>query len=153
MPVRVITSVDQVTPELLSSILSKSAAITCGAVAAFSIDTSRGNWSSNSILHLGYAPGSQGASPERLFLKMVNADLEDEFFGPSEVLEYMRDYTDVENAPLIHCYDAAYSAEQLRYHVLLDDVSEIHIEAAEKAPALEYGFALAEGLAAMHARW
>jgi thiamine kinase-like enzyme len=35
----------------------------------------------------------------------------------------------------------------------LDDVSETHIEAAEKEPTLEYGLALAEGLAVLHARW
>ena len=40
-----------------------------------------------------------------------------------------------------------------RYHILLDDVSETHIIAREKEPALEYGLALAEGLAALHARW
>ena len=37
--------------------------------------------------------------------------------------------------------------------MLLDDLSETHVEAAEKSPTLEYGMALAEGLAAMHARW
>jgi hypothetical protein len=60
---------------------------------------------------------------------------------------------DVKNAPLVHCYDAAYSEELQRYHILLDDVSETHIEAAEKEPTLGYGLALAEGLAALHARW
>ena len=40
-----------------------------------------------------------------------------------------------------------------RYYLLLDDLSETHIEAAEKAPTLEYGLALAEGLAVMHAHW
>jgi hypothetical protein len=84
---------------------------------------------------------------------MVNTDLDDEFFGPSEVAYYTRDYKDVEDAPLIRCYDAAFSEELKRYHVLLDDVSGTHVEAAQKAPTLEYGLALAEGLAVMHARW
>ena len=37
--------------------------------------------------------------------------------------------------------------------MLLDDLSETHVEAEKKAPTLEYGLALAEGLAALHARW
>ncbi len=94
-----------------------------------------------------------GSMPPRLFLKMVDADLEDEFFGPSEVTYYTRDYVGVEGAPLLRCYDAAFSQELLRYHLLLEDVSETHVVASEKRPTLEYGMALAEGLAAMHARW
>jgi hypothetical protein len=84
---------------------------------------------------------------------MVNVDLEDEFFGPSEVTYYTRDYVGVAGAPLIRCYNAAYSEAKQRYHLLLDDVSESHVEAAQKAPTLEYGLALAEGLAVLHAHW
>ena len=57
------------------------------------------------------------------------------------------------DAPLLRCYDAAYSAGLGRYHILLDDVSETHIVAGEKAPTLGYGLALAEGFAVLHARW
>jgi hypothetical protein len=149
----IITSPAQVTAEWLTSVLSKSSALTNGAVAAFDLDTGRGNWSTSVRLKVRYADGSQGALPQSLFLKMVHVDLEDEFFGPSEVTYYTRDYIDIEDAPLIRCYDAVFSEEQQRYHVLLDDLSATHIEAAEKAPTLAYGLALAEGLAAMHAGW
>jgi hypothetical protein len=150
---KVITHIDQVTTEWLTSVLSNSGALTDGKVAAFDTDAGRGNWSTSARLDVRYVDGSQGALPRRLFLKMVNADLEDESFGPSEVTYYTRDYKDVEDAPLIRCYDAEFSEEKRCYHVLLDDLSATHIEAAEKAPTLEYGLALAEGLAAMHARW
>jgi hypothetical protein len=153
MPGKVITDLEQVTVEWLTSVLSNSAALTHGAVAAFDVDTGRGNWSANASLRLRYAAGSRGALPQRLFLKIVNADLEGEFFGESEVTYYRRDYVGVEDAPLIHCYDAAYSEEGLHYHLLLDDVSGTHVEAAEKTPTLEYGLALSEGMAAMHAHW
>jgi len=152
-PVEVITHLSQVTSEWLTRVLSNSGALTTGAVAAFEVDTSPGNWSTNASLTVRYVDESQGALPRRLFLKMVNTDLEDEFFGPSEVMYYMRDYMGVEEAPLIRCYDAVYSEEQRRYHLLLDDLSATHVEAATKAPTLEYGLALAEGLAALHARW
>jgi hypothetical protein len=91
--------------------------------------------------------------PDRLFLKTVNADQEDEFFGPSEVDYYLRDYVGVACAPLVRCYDGAFSAEQRRYHLLLDDLSESHVEAKTKTPTVEYGLALAEALACLHAHW
>jgi hypothetical protein len=65
----------------------------------------------------------------------------------------MRDYVDVDDAPIIRCHDAAFSEELRRYHLLLDDVSGTHVEAAGQTPTLEYGLALAEGLATLHARW
>lgn len=147
----VITNLEQVTTEWLTTALTNSGALTRGAVAAFNVNTGRGNWSTSARLTVCYADGAQGVRPQRLFLKMVNTDLEDEFFGASEVTYYTRDYVGVEGAPLIRCYDAAYSEEQRRYHLLLDDVSETHVEAATKVPTLEYGLALAEGLAALHA--
>lgn len=149
----IIIRLEQVTVEWLTSVLINSGALTRGAVATFAVDTSHGNWSSNARLTVHYTTNAQGALPQRLFLKMVNTDLEDEFFGASEVKYYTRDYVGVADAPLIRCYDAAYSEEQRRYYLLLDDVTETHIEAAQKKPTLEYGLALAEGLAALHAHW
>ena len=149
----VITHIDQVTPEWLTFVLARSAALTHGAVAMFDVDKGRGNWSKNAILKLRYVDGSQGTLPPRLFLKMVEVDLRDESFGPSEVTYYTPDYLGLTGAPLVHCYDALYSEEKHCYHVLLDDLSETHVEAAVKTPTLEYGLALAEGLAVMHARW
>ncbi len=153
MPSEVITHLEHVTNEWLTSALANSGALTRGTVAGFDVDTGRGNWSTSARLQVRYADGAQGAMPQYLFLKMVNTDLEDEFFGASEVTYYTRDYVGVEGAPLIRCYDAAYSEAQRRYHLLLDDVSETHIEAAAKAPTLGYGLALADGLAALHAHW
>jgi hypothetical protein len=150
---QVIASTNQITAEWLTSVLMRSGALTSGAVAAFDVDRGQGNWSTSARLNVRYANGSHGALPQRLFLKMVNADLEDEFFGPSEVAYYTHDYEDVEGAPLVRCYDAVYSQEERRYHLLLSDHSETHVEAAEKAPSLGYGLALAEGLARMHACW
>jgi hypothetical protein len=91
--------------------------------------------------------------PEKLFLKMVDIDLDDEFFGSSEVNYYIRDYVGVPDVPIVRAYDAQYSEELGRYHVLMDDMSQTHVESIHKTPTLEHGLALAEGLAAMHAHW
>lgn len=147
------TSIEQVTTEWLTSALAGSGALTRGAVASFDVDTGRGNWSTNARLTVHYTDEAQGSLPRRLFLKMVNTDQNDESFDESEFTYYTRDYVDVAAAPLLRCYGAAYSEALARYHILLDDVSETHTTAGEKAPTLEYGLALAEGLAVLHARW
>jgi hypothetical protein len=149
----VITSIDQVTAAWLTTVLASSGALIHGAVEAFDVKTGQGNWSTNAILHVRYVNGSQGTLPQRLFLKMVNTNSGEEIFDSSEVTYYTRDYAGVEGAPLVRCYDALFSGELKRYHVLLDDLSGTHIMAAEKSPTLEYGLALADGLATMHARW
>lgn len=154
MPDHVITGVDQVTPDWLTAVLSRSGALAKGEVTAFEADTGGGNWSDNARLSLRYSPDATGDRPEYLFLKLCNTDLgDDEYFSGSEVNYYLRDYIDVPDAPLIRCYDGAYSEALQRYHLLLDDVSSTHEEAYRQTPTLDYGLALADGLAAMHARW
>src|SRR5215471_401997 len=153
MAEEVITSLEQVTPEWLTGVLANSSVLTRGSVTACDVETGDGNWSQHAKLALRYAEGSQGALPPRLFLKMVKTDGGDGAFGPSEVTYYTRDYVDVAEALLVRCYDAAYSEAQRRYHLLLDDLSATHCEAYRKMPTLAHGLALAEGLAAMHARW
>lgn len=150
----VITSLEQVTPEWLTAVLRRSGALSRGAVTAFDADADSGNWSTSGTLHLRYSPGAAGECPPRLFLKMVDADTGDgEYFGPSEVTYYTRDYVGLADAPLLRCYDGHFSAAQLRYHLLLEDVSPTHVEAADKEPTLSYGLALAEALAILHAHW
>ena len=149
----VLTSPDQVTNEWLTRVLRRSGALTDGAVAAFAPATTERILSTSVRLALHYTPGGRGSLPERLFLKLVNADQDEEFLGPSEVEYYTRDYVGLDGAPLVRCYDAAYSAELRRYHLLLDDVSVTHKEAKHLPPTLEYGMALAEAMAALHAHW
>jgi hypothetical protein len=154
MPEKVITNLEQVTTEWLTAVLTNSGALTGGSVTALNVDTGQGNWSTSGTLRLSYTDDVQGERPARLFLKMVNTDTGDgEFFGPSEVTYYTHDYADVTDAPLLRCYDARFSETLQRYHLLLEDVSQTHVKAAQKAPTLAYGLALAEGLVALHAHW
>ena len=127
-----------------------------GSVASFDLGTGQGNWSTSANLAVAYSDDARGSLPSRLFLKMVDTNVDeddDEWFDDSEVMYYTRDYVDVANAPLLRCYDGAYSEGLQRYHLLLDDVSDTHMEAAEQEPTLEFGLTLAEALASLHARW
>lgn len=149
----VITKREQITTEWLTAVLTRCGALIAGSVQAFVVDTGQGNWSRNARLTVHYAAASQGTCPQHLFLKLVSTNLGDESFGPSEVFYYNRDYQDVPQAPLLRCYDAAYSEEQQCYHLLLDDVSATHVTAADQPHTLAYGLALAEAFAILHAQW
>jgi hypothetical protein len=150
----VITHLDQVTPEWLTAVLQRSGALLNGEVNGFEVEADRGNWSTNGTLRLDYSSDATGEQPPRLFLKLVDTDLGDgEWFGPSEVEYYTRDYMDVPDAPLLRCYDGRFSPVLQRYHLLLEDVSPTHAVACDQPPTLDYGLVLAEAFAALHARW
>lgn len=145
---------EHVTAEWLTNILAKNGALTSGRVLAFESVKGGGHWSKNAKLHLTYSADAAGELPEKLFLKLVNTDLGDgEFFLPAEVNYYMRDYIDLPEAPLVRCYAAAYDSEQHHYHLLLEDLSATHRPAYDLKPTPEYGRAIAEGLAMLHAHW
>jgi hypothetical protein len=151
---QLITHVEQVTKEWLTAVLTQSSAITAGHVTHFEANSGGGHWSQNAQLTLTYSSDAQGKCPTRLFLKLVDMDTGDsEFFLPSEVTYYTRDYIDLSDAPLVDCYDGVYSASQNRYHLLLDDLSETHQAAFDLRPSLAHGQALAEALAILHAHW
>jgi hypothetical protein len=150
----VITQLEQVSTAWLTAVLTRSGGLTSGQVASFTLDAGQGNWSTSASLRLTYTSDARGERPARLFLKMVETDLGDgETFSDSEVRYYTHDYRDLAAAPLLCCCAAAFDAHLARYHLLLQDVSETHVAATEKAPTLEYGLALAEGLAVLHAHW
>ncbi len=154
MPDTVVTTVEQATPEWLTTALSTSGALNAGTVIAVDLDAGHGNWSTNARLRPRYSADAAGDRPPSLFLKMVRTNLDDgESFSDSEVRYYTRDYVDVPDAPLVRCHDAVYSSASQGYHLLLDDVTATHVEATNRPPTVGYALALADALAAMHARW
>ena len=134
--------------------LTKSGVLSAGEVSSFEAKTGGGNWSKNAQLVLDYSENARGERPKKLFLKMVNTDLGDgDYFLPSEVTYYTRDYVSLPNAPLVRCFAAADDHQQQRYYLLLEDLSDTHKPAYDVRPTLEYGLTIAEGLAMMHAHW
>src|SRR5690606_38208383 len=91
MSPHLIYDITQVTPEWLTTVLTRSGALNRGSVTAFETNAGQGNWSRNAVLQLRYSDDAQGERPSSLFLKMVNTDTGDgETFGPSEVHYYTR---------------------------------------------------------------
>lgn len=130
MTKKVIENLDQITAEWLTRVLKRSGALDVGAVDGLEIlDRLERELSTNAQLRLNYVDGSTGALPARLFLKIVNTAIdEDDTLLSTEVDYYTRDYLGVEDAPIARCYDAAVSEDNTRYHILLEDLSETHVD-------------------------
>lgn len=143
----VIASLDQLSVEWLSAVLQRAGAMSAGGVAAFNVAPMHSDNSTMTRITLRYAPGSTGELPIALLLKRCMGGV----FGPSEVLYHTRDYVDLPDAPLPRCYDGVYSAEQQCYHLLMDDLSLTHRNNFDVAPTLDYGRAVADALARLHA--
>ena len=86
---------------------------------------------------------------ESFFLKMVRT----EEFGPSEVNFYLKDYVALRDAPIPRCYDAAFSEDPRRYHILMADLSGTHSTVFERNVTEGYALALADACATLHAHW
>lgn len=158
----IVRSIEQVTPDWFTTALSRSGALVEGSVTDVEVEILERELSTIARLELRYAAGSAGELPPRLLLKLVDTDPEsqrpqgggfDTVKVPAEVNYYVRDYVGVDRAPVLRCYDAAYSIESGRYHILMLDCSTTHATARNRTPTLEYGLALAESLAVLHSHW
>lgn len=145
-----ISDVNQVTPAWLTAVLQREGALTHGHVIAAEKSTLESRHSHIWQLSLKYSKDAAGARPLRLLLKLVDeAD-----FGASEVTYYRHDYRGLPHAPLVRCYDAAYTDRpSAHYHLLLDDHSETHQVQWHIPPTQAYGSSLARALSTLHAHW
>ncbi len=144
-----ITDTSQITPQWLTRTLTRSKALDCGRVDSFEVKSFESNWANNTRIGVHYSPDSRGERPSSLFLKMVRT----EEFGRSEVDFYLKDYVALPDAPIPRCYDAAYSEDPRRYHILMEDLSETHSAVFERTVTEGYALALADACATLHAHW
>jgi hypothetical protein len=156
-PDRVLTSVEQATPDWLTSLLRQRGVLGAGQVLAVDQRAS-GAWNSSShYLEVRYSSDAPLDAPRRLFLKM---SLEPEW-GREEV-EFYR-FVEEKRASLpmlVRCYDAALS-EDGRSHLLLDDLSATHFTpvtkeqllAGETMPSQEQLELMVDAIAGFHAYW
>src|SRR5258705_13379221 len=107
---RVVQSVEDISTKWLTDILKRT-------VVRFEANTLPSNWSSQIPIQVELADGTK----LRLRLKLCKGSV----FGSSEVDYYTRDYVHLEDAPLVHCWDAQFEAT-VGYHVLLDDLEPTH---------------------------
>jgi hypothetical protein len=154
----VITAPEQVTPEWLTGVLRQSGSLTRGEAVKVEIKLTKTLMLSVvSRLEVVYSSGVNASAPARLFLKISRPDLAKTLFPErhnKEVEFYRMIAREMPDPPFIHCYDAAYSVESDRAHLLLDDLSETHFQPESPQPPSERYCELAvDCMAQLHAYW
>lgn len=130
----VLRQASDVTPTWLSEVLGQ-------PVTHVSVLPGTGNWSQQATLQVALGDGTL----QTLRLKICLGQT----FGRSEVDYYTRDYADLADAPLVRCF-AAHFEPGVGYHLLLQDLSATHHDRRDVLPTRDYGFSVAQAMAAMH---
>lgn len=154
----VITAPEQVTPGWLTSVLRKSGFLKRGKVLYVQNKLTKTLiLSVVSRLEVGYSSDAPASVPSKLFLKISRPDLsKTDFHEPnSKEVEFYRTIArEMNDPPFIHCYDAAYSSESGKSHLLLDDLSETHFQSESPLPPSDLYCELAmDCMAQLHAYW
>ena len=152
MDPELITSLDQVTRTWLTRVLRQSGVLKNGRVAEVSYESNTTSFSIIAHLRVSYTRNS--TAPDRLFLKFskpVHPVSTSE--GGWEVVFYKSVAPHSPN--VLRCYDARFSAEQHRLHLLLEDVSVTHYcEPPSQLPPTPRNCELiVRALADIHAAW
>jgi hypothetical protein len=132
---KLILDKSSITSEWLSEVLGES-------VLEFTSAASESHWAHQIQLKVTLKSGEI----RQLRLKVCRGSM----FGCSEVDFYTKDYVQMQNAPLVRCWDAQFEAGA-GYHLLLGDLADTHANRFEAVPTLEFGLAVAEALGRLHA--
>ena len=149
---------EQVTPEWLTGVFRKSGFLKHGKVINVQNRlTKRLLLSVVSRLEVGYSKDAPASAPSKFFLKISRPDLSKTIFPEpkgKEVEFYRTIAPEMSDPPFIHCYDAAYSSELGKAHLLLDDLSETHFQTEPPLPPSNLYCELAvDCMAQLHAFW
>jgi hypothetical protein len=142
----VITDIDQIDPAWLTRVLQERDVLTHGQVVGVRKQAIRTNTATAAILEVDYSDAASPSAPRRLFAKLGRRRIEVEF--------YNRIALAMPVSPAARCYDAAYSAETGRTHLLFEDLSATHTSPKDELPPrLPDTERLVDSLAAFHAYW
>jgi len=154
----VVTTSEQVTPEWLTSVLRKNGFLKRGKVINVRDKLTKTLVVSVvSRLEVDYSANASVSAPSKLFLKISRPNLSQAIsseLNSQEVKFYRTIAPEMNDPPFIRCYDAAYSSEHDRSHLLLDDLSETHFQPESPQPPSKLYCELAmECMARLHAHW
>ena len=154
----VITKPEQITPEWLTGVLRKNGFLECGEVIGVKNKLTKTlKVSVVSRLEVDYSTDAPASAPSRLFLKVSRPNLSQAIsseLNRKEVEFYRTIAPAMSNPPFIRCYDAAYSSEYDRSHLLLEDLSETHFQPeSPQLPSNLYCESAVDCLAQLHAHW
>lgn len=154
----VITSPDQITPQWLTTVL----ALDRGEVTSVekTISHPHGDIPFSTVicrLTLDYSEGAASSVPKKLFLKIASPALMIGIpgLGKREVYFYNSVSGHADHLPSVRCYQAVYSDEQDRYHVLLDDLTDTHfaLPPMQMPPLGHHCDMIIDALAHLHAHY
>lgn len=151
----VITSAEQVTPEWLSGALRRAGVLTTGAVVAVQAASQTTFTAASLRLVVTYSVDARCASdplPASLFLKLSTPDTPPRF-AERESAFYTRVAAAMSDPPVPVCYDAVFSPDSGRCHILLEDLSATHLSPASFDLPLEQCEAGIDCLARCHSAW
>jgi hypothetical protein len=154
----VITGAKRITPDWLTRLLRDRGVIDRGTVTAVSVRTSRSTSVSDLVwLEVQYSANSPDSAPARLLLKVSKPSHDPEQlskFAKNENEFYTRLAPGMVDPPLVRCYDAVYAPETGRSHILMDDLSETHLQPEWPVPPSRAHCEQAvDCLAHVHASW
>jgi hypothetical protein len=125
----VLTAVDQLTPDCLTELLRADGALPRGRVLEVQQSTDDRDHAQLVHLTLAYSPDAPEGAPRQLLAKLARYDRTYagyDTFRASETHFYRHLAPSIGAPPLVRCYAVAYSPEQGRGHLLLEDVSATH---------------------------
>lgn len=154
----VITTPEQITPEWLTGVLRKNGCLKYGKVIGVKNKLTKTLVVSVvSRLEVSYSTDAPASAPSGLFLKVSRPNLSQVISSElnSKEVEFYRTIAPaMSDPPFIRCYDAVYSSEDDRSHVLLEDLSETHFQPQSPLPPSKLYCELAvEAMAHLHAHW
>jgi thiamine kinase-like enzyme len=156
---KLISSVDYITPEWLTHILCRSGYLSQGHVVSVAAQGQRSNaaegpgFDSRNRIEIHYSSDATPSAPTRLYLKAHDGALH-KSAGEREVVFYRSVAAQMPAPPAPICFDAAYDAETGAYHLLLEDVSQTHRTVHPEEPATRNDTdRMLDALAKLHAHW
>jgi len=148
--VQIITDIEELTPEWLTSIFKTNGHLTQGTVSEIvSRHSLRGLTYSVKVKFSDDAQSEHISSD--LVVKMISPD--DIFLRTREAKFYSIVSKTMSEMPIATCYDAAYSEDTGASHIILDDFSNTHSQYSGHPPSRLYFEQAIDSLAKIHAFW
>jgi len=148
-----ITEIEQVTSDWLTETLRANGHLSRGRAVAVEKKPGPRAISIITPLEVRYSDDAPSSAPSRLIIKIPRPDTDRD--GDDEIRFYKLIADQAINLPVIRCYDAAYSSEMGRFHLLLEDLSETHLSQppSQLPPLKVYCEQIVDALAKVHAYW
>ena len=143
-----IASLDQVTPDWLTCVLEEKNCLGSGRVTKVDIKPESSLAPSICHLKLSYSEDVPSRAPSHLYLKLAKSGA-----SRNEIEFYTLIAPAMPDPPSVRCYDAVYSPEIDRAHLLLEDVSGTHFRSRWLPPLKQECERFVDCLANFHAFW